>query len=156
MDLGGSATGLAKNCQLISDLLRSHLGMDCLKAAPVPDPDQQQSLTKAFDLDSGPNLQQQNTLGSLKKVDRVAKTALITALSFGLLSLALLGLIIWLAVDNHHNKQAIAALQRQMSQVSPSSAKSTAAASLAGQGKPKIPCCTAVASDCSGICSCAG
>ena len=109
--------------------------MDCLKG-PVADPDQQQSLTKAFDLDSGANLQQQN---SLRKINALARTALITALSFGLLSLALLGLIIWLAVDNHHNKQAIAALQRQMSQVATTSSKSTAGASLAGQGEESDP-----------------
>ena len=111
--------------------------MDCLKT-PVVDPDQQASLTKAFDLDSATSVQH-NAFRSLEKVNKLAKTALITALSFGLLSLALLGLIVWLAVDNHHNKQAITALQKQMSQASsPASAKSSGTGSLAGQGKQHL------------------
>ena len=107
--------------------------MDCLK--PVGDPDQQQGLTKAFDLDSAPG-NQQHTQALIEKTSRLAKAALITALIFGLLSLALLGLIVWLAVDNHHNKQNIAALQHQMSQTSASSSKTTATPSLASQGTP--------------------
>ena len=105
--------------------------MDCLKPAAV-DPDQQQGL-RAYDFDSASNFQQ-SMLASLHSTRKLARTALSIALAMGLLSLALLGLIIWLAVDNHHNKQHISTLQRQMAQSSSTAAKSSTAPSLAGQG----------------------